>query len=299
MKTADAARGKWRGILLQLGVEEKFLRDKHGPCPMCGGVDRYRWDNKGGSGSYICGQCGAGNGFDLAMNVLNRSFVDVAREVDQLVGNVKPDAIRKPLDEEKRVEILNNLWANSQLLVRNDLVCRYLAARGIVLTHRIDALRFHPRCRAPNGSDYPTMLAMVSRPDGTPATLHRTFLADGRKADIDEPRALMPGMVPDGASIHLSEPAAIMGIAEGIETALAASKKFGIPVWAAINSTMLKKWEPPAIASEIVVFGDNDPKFGGAAAAYTLAHRLAVKGRTVSVQIPQTLGHDWADEVAA
>lgn len=299
MKTADAARGKWRGILLQLGIEERFLRDKHGPCPMCGGVDRYRWDNKGGSGSYICGQCGAGNGFDLAMNVLGSSFVEIAKQVDDLVGNVKADAIRKPLDEAKRVELLNNLWGQSKLLVRGDLVCRYLAARGIVLAERIEALRFHPRCRAPNGSEHPAMLAMVSNPDGTPVTLHRTFLGDGCKADMDEPRALMPGPVPDGAAIQLSAPFEIMGIAEGIETALAASKKFGIPVWAAINSTMLKKWEPPAIAKEIVVFGDNDPKFGGAAAAYTLAHRLAVKGKAVTVEIPQTRGHDWADDVAA
>ena len=36
-RTADAARRKWRGILLALGIEEKFLSDKHGPCPMCGG----------------------------------------------------------------------------------------------------------------------------------------------------------------------------------------------------------------------------------------------------------------------
>lgn len=299
MKTADAARGKWRGILLQLGIEEKFLHDKHGPCPMCGGVDRFRWDNKGGSGSYICGQCGAGNGFDLAMNVLGSSFIEIAKQVDALVGNVTADAIRKPMDEVKRVELLNALWVQSKPLVRGDLVCRYLAARGIVLTERIASLRFHPRCRAPNGTEHPAMLAMVSNPDGTPVTLHRTFLGNGCKADMAEPRALMPGAVPDGAAIQLSAPFEIMGIAEGIETALAASIKFGIPVWAAINSTMMKKWEPPVIAKEIVVFGDNDPKFGGAAAAYTLAHRLAVKGRAVSVQIPQTRGHDWADEVAA
>ena len=26
---------------------------KHGPCPMCGSSDRYRFDDKGGSGSYL------------------------------------------------------------------------------------------------------------------------------------------------------------------------------------------------------------------------------------------------------
>jgi len=299
MKTADAARGKWRGILLQIGIEERFLRDKHGPCPMCGGLDRYRWDNKGGTGSYICGQCGAGNGFDLAMNVLNMGFVEVAKLVDGIVGNVKAEPIRKPMDDAKRVELLNTLWAQSKLLVRTDLVCRYLSARGIVLTERLEALRFHPRCRAPDGSEHPAMLAMVTNSDGTPVTIHRTFLGDGCKANMASPRALMPGEIPDGAAIQLSAPFEKMGIAEGIETALAASLKFGIPVWAAINSTMMKKWEPPVIAREIVVFGDNDPKFGGAAAAYTLAHKLAVKGCAVTVEIPQKRGSDWADEIAA
>lgn len=299
MKTADAARGKWRGILLQLGINEQFLKDKHGPCPMCAGKDRYRWDNKGGSGSYICGQCGAGNGFDLAMNVLGMRFAEVAKAVDAIVGNVTADKIRKPLDENKRVDLLNDLWSRSLLLTRGDMVCRYFAARKIALTSRPDALRFAPTCRAPDGIDRPALIAMVSDPNGAPVTIHRTFLAEGRKADMAEPRALMPGTLVDGCSIHLSPAAPVMGVAEGIETALAASLRFNMPVWAAINSTMLKKWEAPEMATQITVFGDNDPKFGGAAAAYTLAHRLAVKGKSVTVKIPDVQGTDWADEIAA
>ena len=142
------------------------------------------------------------------------------------------------------------------------------------------------------------MIAMVSTADGKPANIHRTFLRpDGSgKADMSEPRAMMPGRIPDGAAIRLANiHGERLGIAEGIETALAATLKFNIPTWAAINSTILAKWWPPAGVKEVVIFGDNDPLFGGQAAALALAHRLAVKGFAVDVRIPPEVGRDWAD----
>ena len=35
--------GKWPSTLLELGIPEEFLTGKHGPCPMCGGKDRFRF----------------------------------------------------------------------------------------------------------------------------------------------------------------------------------------------------------------------------------------------------------------
>ena len=86
-----------------------------------------------------------------------------------------------------------------------------------------------------------------------------------------------------------------MGIAEGIETAMSASALYSLPVWAAINSSMLEKWLPPENCDEVVIFGDNDAKFGGQKSAYILAHKLAIKGFNTSVKIPDQAGFDWAD----
>ena len=47
----DRARGRWPGILTALGVPAKALRNRHGPCPVCGGKDRFRFDDKGGAGN--------------------------------------------------------------------------------------------------------------------------------------------------------------------------------------------------------------------------------------------------------
>src|SRR5207248_5501956 len=65
LNTIERARHRWREILPQLGIDTRFLTNKHGACPLCGGKDRYRFDDRDGSGSYICGQCGAGVGVIL------------------------------------------------------------------------------------------------------------------------------------------------------------------------------------------------------------------------------------------
>jgi putative DNA primase/helicase len=95
--------------------------------------------------------------------------------------------------------------------------------------------------------------------------------------------------------VRLAEHGATLGIAEGIETALSATALFGIPCWSAINANGLAKWSPPTGVEEVVIFGDNDPKFGGQAAAFSLAHRLACRGPAIRVEIPPTVGDDWND----
>lgn len=125
--------------------------------------------------------------------------------------------------------------------------------------------------------------------------MHRTYLARGKKAAIEQPRALMPGTLPDGACVRLEPPSSHIGLGEGIETAMAAKALFNIPTWAVLNSTMMKRWVAPAGVERVTIFGDNDPKFGGQSAAYHLAHKLAVKGIEVDVKIPDSIGEDWAD----
>lgn len=298
VSTKDAARGKWKGVLATLGVSADHLTGKHGPCPMCGGKDRFRFDNKGGDGTYFCSQCGAGNGFDLLRGVHNWDFAKAASEVDRIVGNIAAETPAKQLEDNQRRDMLNRLWLSGATIRSDNPAARYLGSRRVNLPQNADCLRYVERCPIPGGGFSHAMIAMVSNPDGSPANIHRTFVrADGTgKAEMDEPRALMPGRIPDGAAIRLASVyGERLGIAEGIETALAATSKFNIPTWAAINSTILAKWVPPAGVREVVIFGDNDPKFGGAAAAFALAHRLAVKGFAVDVRIPEQIGKDWAD----
>ncbi len=78
----DRARGRWLGILPALGIGESFLTGKHGPCPLCGGKDRWRWDNLEGRGTWICSKCGGGDGISLVMQKSGWEFREAARQIE-------------------------------------------------------------------------------------------------------------------------------------------------------------------------------------------------------------------------
>jgi putative DNA primase/helicase len=305
-RTHDLAKGKWKGILLQLGFPAQSLDGKGRPCPLCkDGTDRFTFDNQNGDGSYICRICGSGgNGWALLKKWRGWEFREAARQVDAVLGNVqRADPIKPERSPQDKLAACVRLWNAAERIEHGGLVHRYLMGRGCPLPQNVDALRFAPSCPVPfETGGRPAMLASVKGPDGKGVTLHRTFLRpDGRKADMDNPRALMPGELPDGCAVRLAMHGNRLGIAEGLETALKAGERFGLPVWAALNATMLAKWKPPEGVTEVVVFGDADAKFGGQAAAYACAHRLSVLPgiERVTVEIPPVLGTDWADEVAA
>lgn len=299
-KTCDAARNKWKGVLLQLEVDKKHLTGKHAPCPMCGGKDRFRFLNSDGNGTWICNQCGAGTGMDLLMQAKGWDFRTAAQAVDQVLGNVHQDVPNKPaLPDADRRRLMNALWTGAKPLEVDCPAGWYLSNRVPGWQNCAD-LRFTEAAPVPGGGKSPAMLALVrDAVTGAPATIHRTFLTlDGRKADMPNPRAIMPGDLPEAVSVRLAEAGEVLGIAEGIETALAAQAKFGVPCHAAINAGFLAKWQPPEGVRRVIVFGDCDQTYTGQAAAYTLAHRLSRKLQ-VEVRIPGQFGTDWADEVAA
>lgn len=297
-KTAHAARGKWRGILQTLGVPETALKNRHGPCPLCNSKDNFRFDDADGRGTWIC-TCGAGDGMRLAMEYTGKPFAEVAKIIDGMVGNLKPEAPKPQMTDQSRREVLRDTYKATVPVVAGDLVHRYLETRHIEELIYPDALRFAEKLRDGEGGVRPAMVAMIHGPDGKPVSMHRTFLKpDGSgKAEMASPRKLMPGDLPDGSCVRLCDyvPGGPLGVAEGIETAMSASAIYQMPVWACISSSIMKKWTPPEGCDEVVIFGDNDPKFGGQAAAWHLAHRLAVKGINATVKIPEATGEDWAD----
>src|SRR5262245_16407636 len=55
----------WATALEHLGVPAAALRRRHGPCPACGGKDRFRYTDRHGHGDFYCNGCGPGDGFTL------------------------------------------------------------------------------------------------------------------------------------------------------------------------------------------------------------------------------------------
>lgn len=296
------AQGRWDGILSSMGVDAAMLNTrKHHPCPWCGGKDRFRFTDKDGSGSFICGQCGRHSPIDFLMKMKGWDFPTAAQEVERIMGDVRP-TVRKD-NSEWALRERRAIWKESEPIEHGDIVDRYLAGRAIVMKRFPESLRKVDRMehRSEDGSRtwHPGFIARIRAPDGQDVNIHRTYLlpdASG-KAAVDSPRKVMSGEIKAGSAVRLyDQHGSVLGIAEGIETALSASAIFRVPVWAALNSTLLEKWEPPAEVQEVVVFGDNDPKFGGQAAATALAHRLATRRKiTVRLEIPASVGTDWND----
>lgn len=300
MKTVEAAQGKWRGILMHFGVDERYLRNKHQDCPLCGdGKDRYRWDDKGGNGTYFCSQCGAGTGMDLLMAWTGKSFAEAAKAVDEIVGNVQAMEPKPKSDPLKRLRKVA-----SELVPMDTInpVRKYLHSRGLKpspITEFHPALTYYDEGR-PVGT-FPAMVHLFRAADGKPATYHVTYLSSrGEKANVGAPRKVLPKYRElTGGAIQLFSPESHMGIAEGIETALAAHQMAGIPVWAAYSAGLLEQWVPPAGTERVTIFGDNDSSYTGQAAAFNLAKRLTRDGFQVQVRIPRERGRDFADEVSA
>jgi len=85
---AAAARGQWESLLPALGIRVP-RRGKHGPCPVCGGTDRFHFDDKEGRGTWHCRQCDgkqAGDGLDLVAKVTGKSLNEAAQEVALALG---------------------------------------------------------------------------------------------------------------------------------------------------------------------------------------------------------------------
>lgn len=78
------AMGKWDYVLNSLGIETG--RGKHCPCPICGGKDRFRFDNQDGRGTYICNQCGSGDGLELVKNFFNCTNKEAAIKVTECLN---------------------------------------------------------------------------------------------------------------------------------------------------------------------------------------------------------------------
>ncbi len=300
LSVRTVALGRWRSILHALGMSERALSGKHCPCPMCGGTDRFRFDDKEGRGTYFCSGCGAGDGVQLAMGITGLPFRDAVVEIERIAGVATPTT-PKPADDPERVKArLRKVWHEGAQIRRGDAVHGYLAGRGLSLHDLPLSIRCHPGLAYHDGErvlgTFPAMLATVTDAAGRAVSMHRTYIQDGRKAPVPAPKKLMQGLPLAGAAIRLTPVSRSLGIAEGIETALAASELFEVPAWSCISTSGIESFEPPEGVEHVAIFADNDANFAGQAAAYRAAHRLALKGIEVEVVIPPSVG-DWLDRL--
>lgn len=290
ISTIERARGRWPEILPRLGLSPEFLRNKHGPCPLCGGKDRYRFDDREGEGTYICGQCGAGSGIILIRKLHGWDFKTACDEVDKIIGtdwNVQPLSSLPPDHADRRRRAIEKALIGA---TDQSVVDHYLQRRGLgVVSESLQGHQtlWHSEARC----SFPAVLAPIFGPGGDIQSVQRIYVGDVTPRKMTMP----PIDTIKGGAVRLFPAVDLLGISEGVETGLACHQLWGVPVWATISEGGMTSFEPPAGLKRALVFGDNDSSFVGQAAAYALAKRLHRDGIAVEVHIPEDPDTDWLD----
>lgn len=291
-----------RGIKLA-GRNGKFA----GPCPVCGGDDRFSINVE--KQVFNCRGCskGGGGAIDLVMFL---DGVDFIPAVETLAGNrrepVTPMVAQSKAAEsksakdstEQRRQDGRGIWNEAQHPA-GTLVDVYLANRpgGLILPPHCDAIRFHPRC--PFGKDdnghtiyTPAMIALVRNIiTNVPQAIHRTALdLSGRKVKFklfgeDRKRDRLTLGSTTGGAVKLTPDAMVtdaIGIGEGIETTLSLQRLpewAGSPVWSVLNAKGIKTFPVLTDIGTLVVAVDHDE--AGELAAREVAARWHAEGREV------------------
>jgi hypothetical protein len=147
------------------------------------------------------------------------------------------------------------LWRQAEP-IEETLAQKYLRSRG--LSAIPPTLRFLPRCAHSYIANIPfdAMVAAVQGADRHIIAAQITWLAaDGNGKAAIKPARRIIGSLHDGA-VRLGLAGDTLGIAEGVETAMAAQQLSGVPCWAALGVRMRNVAIPGAV-KKLHFFGDN------------------------------------------
>lgn len=291
-KAEDLAFGRWPDILTARGMDSAFFSGRNGPCPFCGGKDRYRWTQKKYGGVWVCSAgCTGGkyaSGFAMLMRHMGfTTFREAADDVRDYFG-CNPSV--EPIPRLQRLAMSNEMtperiqrnrarmlkfWNEACEVTYGDPVDKYMQNRVRGMDFMPKCIRFHPALQywMPGKSandrpvllgEYPAMLAYAQGPTGELVQLHKTYLtADGQKADVPVAKKTDLGVGVNSFAVRMMEMRGdTLGVCEGIETGWASAMLKNIPIWPCLNGPALAAFEVPGDLSAqvrtLIIFADSD-----------------------------------------
>jgi hypothetical protein len=199
---------------------------------------------------------------DSARREERRKLEEAQREQRRL-------AEKEEADRRKVARVLNaqEVWAESRSLVGTHGDA-YLRARGLPPVAEWpwvpdEALRFHPALNYELDREVGRMPAIVGNVQdawGVTIAVWQIYLNPVRpeKAGVENPKV---GRGPaSGGAVRLGGIASIIGVAEGIESALGAYvlEDYRTPVWATLSTSGMASFEPPMAVEQIKIWSDSD-----------------------------------------
>lgn len=314
---ARAAR-RWPEILAALAPELREALERaprHTYCPCHGGKhgDAFRFyrdfEETGGGHCNTCGPFP--DGFAILGWITGKNRGQVLRDVAHYLDGYTVTATRiraipkrntDPAVLAQNKARIERAWRVAKPARWSLIAQNYMSHRGLPRNSLPRSLRIHPGLTYFDDDKavgrFPTLVAPVSAPDGALVSLHRTYLSlEGTKAPVPKPKKLMSASIEHlaGSAIRLQEASdGVLGLTEGIETALAVHAATGMPAWACVSCTLMESVIVPAHVGHVVIWADRDrPQhvrdrivIPGQNAAERLAARLRSQGLRVTIMIP-------------
>lgn len=295
-----AAAGHWPELLAAVGIDIP-RRGKHGPCPACGGKDRFRLDDKTWRGTFICSQCGSGDGLDLVCRVTNKSPKEAAELIAPLVG-----LSAGGLDPAERERIQRQQQAKTEQERQRAEQQRQKAARraadimadtGQGESPYLERKGFGSHLSAVNrtliregGENFPAGSLVIPLTNEAGELLNVQLIrADGSK------RYLAGGQ--KAGAYHRIEGGELVAICEGYATGLSVHLAIGATVYCAMDcgnlaavAQIARRQHPKA---RILLCGDNDEGTQGNPGKLKAEQAAVAIGGLVA--LPPEFSGDWND----
>jgi hypothetical protein len=297
--------------------------DRCGPCPQCGGKDRFSINVR--KQVFLCRGCAArgnvialvrfldGCGFlealerltgERLMKAANVALAQHLDEAEAAPSRPAPAATDAPRDDDRdaRALILARQIAFELRPILGSPGETYLRdARKIVTSaiedvlERTDGVGWHPAVyfnepgHALHGRKLGAIISVMTdmitaEPTGA---ISRTYIHKGRKLGKAKTLGSPAGI------IRLSEDADVLEglhIAEGLETALAGMSIGLRPMWAAGSTALMAKLPAVSGIKALTIIADHDANGAGERAAAEVASRWREAGRETHVYLREVLG---------
>ncbi|MBU8952554.1 toprim domain-containing protein [Klebsiella sp. TF21-TM] len=302
-EVTSAAAGRWPYVLAGLSIDVPDSSRRHAPCPACGGKDRFRFDDNG-RGSFICNQCGAGDGLDLIKKVNNCDTTEAAHLAADVLGIDYRAAESAPDAASQRQR---QLAADRQKQAAEDADQRRATFARLYTGMRLRSIQGESeylQSKGLTGFKYPLMpdgsLLLELVDESGAVTAAQTITPQGEKR-------LIKGSAKRGAyyAVNALERPQSVVIAEGLATALTCHliRTDALTV-AAIDAgnllpvaEVMRRKYPQA---QIIIAADNDHQQGGPESGGTNTGKDAAEKAALSVagwvSLPPTeCKADWND----
>jgi phage/plasmid primase-like uncharacterized protein len=299
----DRVIDRARAVPIEVEIERRGIklrragRELTGPCPRCGGTDRF-------SIHVVkqCWNCRGCKSVDITGDVIGLTqWLDgctFEQAVETLTGEGRPplrpvDQAKRRADDKRQHDKAAWLWRQRKPIA-GTVAETYLRSRGITCPLP-SSLGFLPAT-----GNYPPSMIAAFAPNGAVDTVHITrLLPDGSDRERADKGKIMIG-THIGRPIVLAPITDLLGLAitEGIEDGLSAFQATGLGAWAAGSASTMRHLAEavPDYVTSVSIFVDDDPD--GRRYSAELAEALRVRApRTIESHIKGKLRSERPIEV--